>query len=95
MIRALPQIALAALALAGAGCQPVLVTDSGEPLVGRLQFQDRLVDLTVDSFADGPQAVPRNSVAEIMADIDPSSRRERAEPAHDDDDDDRAGSPAR
>lgn len=91
MIRALPQIALAALALAGAGCQPVLVTDSGEPLVGRLQFHDRLVDLTVESFADGPQAVPRNSVAEVMADID-LSRRERAEPA---DDDDRAGPPAR
>lgn len=82
MMRALPQIALAALALAGASCQPALVTDSGEPIVGRLQFQDRLVDLTVESFADGPQAVPRNSVAEVMADIDPSHREQADDERH-------------
>jgi hypothetical protein len=74
MTRALPMIAFAALASAGSGCQPTLVSDHGEPIVGRLQFSNRLVDLTVESFTDHPQAVPRSSFAEVMADIDPSAR---------------------
>jgi hypothetical protein len=83
MMRALPKIAFAALALAGASCQPVLVSEDGEPIVGRLQFQDRLVDLTVDSFADGPQAVPSGSFAEVMADIDLPEREHERDPTDD------------
>jgi len=60
-----------AVSLAGASCQPQAGAppESDEPVVGRLQLQDHILDLTVDSFADGPQAVPKNAQAQIMADI--------------------------
>lgn len=39
----------------------------GAPLVGRLQYHDRVVDLTVDAFADGPNgaAVDPSSYAKL------------------------------
>jgi hypothetical protein len=63
---------LTALGLLGlAGCAPIESGEStGEPVVGRLKFNDRVVDLTPASFADGPNAVPRDAVGHIIADID-------------------------
>jgi hypothetical protein len=65
-------LTLPALALAAAGCLPPDFerAESGAPVIGRLQFQDRLVNLTVESFADGPTAVPREAQATIMADVE-------------------------
>lgn len=54
-----------------AGCAPIENGDaSGEAVVGRLQFNDRTVDLTPSAFADGPNSVPRDAVGHIIADID-------------------------
>lgn len=41
------------------------------PVVGKLQFQDRVVDLTLEAFSDDPNAagVPKNARANVMADI--------------------------
>jgi hypothetical protein len=61
---------------------------SGAPLVGRLQYQDRMVDLTVDAFADGPSgsAVDPSSYAKVIADIDSDVRGSRSDrPARGDD----------
>jgi hypothetical protein len=38
--------------------------------VGRLKFNDRVVDLTPAAFADGPNAVPKDAIGQIIADID-------------------------
>jgi hypothetical protein len=63
---------LAALGFLGlAGCAPIESGEStGEPVVGRLKFNDRVIDLTPAAFADGPNAVPRDAVGHIIADID-------------------------
>ena len=65
---------LVALGMLGlASCVPVdgpSNTDGAEPVVGRLQFNDRIIDLTPSAFADSPGAVPRDAVGEVMADID-------------------------
>jgi hypothetical protein len=63
---------LAALGLLSlAGCAPIESGEStGEPVVGRLQFNDRIIDLTPSAFADGPNAVPRDAIGHIIADID-------------------------
>jgi hypothetical protein len=63
---------LTALGLLGlAGCAPIESGEStGEPIVGRLKFNDRVVDLTPGAFADGPNAVPRDAIGRIIADID-------------------------
>jgi len=60
-----------------AGCRPPEdnygnATDapSSAPLVGRLQMQDRVVDLTVDAFGETPDAVPNRAYARVIADID-------------------------
>jgi hypothetical protein len=41
------------------------------PVVGKLQFQDHIVDLTLDAFSDDPNAdaVPTNARANVMADV--------------------------
>ena len=60
-----------------ASCVPVERSpdrDPSEPVVGRLQFNDRIVDLTPSAFADTPGAVPRDAVGEVMADIDRTKR---------------------
>ncbi|HKU41549.1 MAG TPA: hypothetical protein VJR89_25505 [Polyangiales bacterium] len=44
--------------------------ETDEPVVGRLQFQDRIVDLTMSAFSDAPDSVPKSSVAVIMADVE-------------------------
>jgi hypothetical protein len=63
----LPALGLLSLA----GCAPIENGEpTGEPVVGRLQFNDRIVDLTPDAFADGPNAVPRDAIGHIIADID-------------------------
>lgn len=49
-----------------------LDTDTA-PLVGRLVMQERVVDLTVNAFADAPSGtgvVPVSSTAKVIADID-------------------------
>ncbi len=63
---------LTALGLLGlACCAPIESSEStGDPVVGRLKFNDRVVDLTPEAFADGPNAVPRDAIGQIMADID-------------------------
>jgi hypothetical protein len=63
---------LAALGLLGlAGCAPIESGEpTGDPVIGRLKFNDRVVDLTPEAFADGPNAVPRNAIGQIIADID-------------------------
>jgi hypothetical protein len=63
-----------------AGCAPIGGDEpSGEPIVGRLQFNDRVVDLTSNSFADGPNAVPKNAVGHVLADIDLREQRDADE----------------
>jgi hypothetical protein len=56
-----------------------------EPVVGRLQFNDRVIDLTPSAFADHPGAVPRDAVGHIIADIDlretPAAGMQRVEQA--------------
>src|SRR5262245_20418388 len=76
---------LVALGLLGlAGCLPIETSDDGaqretrEPVVGRLQFNDRVVDLTRSAFADSPSAVPRDAIGEVMADVDMRDRSESA-----------------
>lgn len=62
-------VALGVLSLAG--CAPIESGEAtGEPIVGRLQFNDRVVDLTPSAFADGPNAVPKDAIGHIIADID-------------------------
>jgi hypothetical protein len=63
---------LTALGLLGlAGCAPIESSEpTGDPVVGRLKFNDRVVDLTPEAFADGPNAVPKNAIGQIIADID-------------------------
>ncbi len=51
-------------------------TVDAAPVVGRLQTRAGLTDLTVRSFADGPDAVPTNSYARVVADIAPSVRHD-------------------
>jgi hypothetical protein len=46
------------------------------PVIGRLQTREATTDLTVHSFADGPNAVPVNSYARVVADIAPDVRRD-------------------
>lgn len=63
----LPALGLLSLA----GCAPIESGEpTGEPVVGRLKFNDRIVDLTPSAFADGPNAIPRDAVGHIIADID-------------------------
>jgi hypothetical protein len=56
-----------------AGTQPDGAPETA-PVIGRLQMQDRTIDLTVSSFADAPGAgpgqgvVPTRSYARVMAD---------------------------
>jgi len=62
--------ALGLLSLAG-GCAPIENGEpTGEPVVGRLQFNDRIIDLTPGAFAEGPNSVPRDAIGHIIADID-------------------------
>ena len=72
----------------GAACTspdvPSATDTSPLPLIGRLQSRDSVTDLTVRSFADGPNAVPTNSYARVVADIAPSVRHDS-----DSDDDDK------
>jgi hypothetical protein len=54
-----------------AGCAPIGSSEAtGEPVVGKLQFNDRVIELTPAAFADGPNAVPKNAIGHIIADID-------------------------
>lgn len=63
-----------------AACQgpaaPPEDADADRPIVGRLQFQDRIVDLTPSAFEGAPGAVPKSSVAVIMADVVVQKRRD-------------------
>lgn len=74
---------LCAMNLFGACLPPDSGTSTegaGEPVVGKLKFNDRVVNLTPDVFADEKSGVPRNATAEIIADIDPRTQRtERSE----------------
>ena len=68
-----PRIAFATLAvIAGVGCLPPEQTPAprAAPLIGRIQFQDRVVDLDINAFADSPGAVPPSSYARVIADVD-------------------------
>jgi hypothetical protein len=72
-----PRIAFATLAvIAGVNCLPPDQASPARdaPLIGRLQFQDRMLDLDVNAFANDPQAVPRGSYARVIADIDTQRR---------------------
>lgn len=52
-------------------------------MIGRLQDRNGTSDLTVRSFADGPNAVPTNSYARVVADIAPEVRRDNDERSED------------
>ena len=82
------RIACATLAVvACVSCQPPEsdVQPESRPIVGRLQLHDRVLDLTVDAFGSGPNAVPSQSYANIMADVVVT----KPEPARDQDRQDR------
>lgn len=76
MLRAKPTLWCALGASLGAACvgpdAPSTADDA--PLIGRLQTREGLTDLTVDSFLDSPNAVPRNAYARVIADIDKDVR---------------------
>jgi hypothetical protein len=69
--------------LFGAGCQPqsqpdpqpdvgkpdAARADETHPRVGRLAFQDHTVELTLDAFGTGPNAVDPGSYARVVADV--------------------------
>lgn len=58
--------------------------EPGEPpVVGKLQFQDRVVDLTLEAFSDDPNSdgVPNNARANVMADIIVDKRDREDKPA--------------
>jgi hypothetical protein len=82
------RIACASLAVvACVSCQPPEADTptraiTAQPVVGRLQLHDRVLDLTVDSFGTGPNAVPSHAYAKVMADVaqsKPESENERAD----------------
>jgi hypothetical protein len=62
------------LAICAAGCLPRdAASDASNPaedrpVVGRLRYQDRTIDLSVDAFGEGPRAVDPGSYAHLMAD---------------------------
>jgi hypothetical protein len=89
MLRAKPTLWCALGASLGAACvSPEAPTDANTaPLIGRLQTKDGLTDLTVNAFADGPNAVPTNAYARVVADIAPDVRNDlrKAEASSDDD----------
>ena len=62
----------------GTGCLPAdsgtSTSGDGEPVVGKLKFNDRVVNLTPEVFADETNGVPRNATANILADIDLKTR---------------------
>ncbi len=70
---------VSALQLLGAGCLPPdsgkTTAGDGEPVVGKLKFNDRVVNLTPEVFADETNGVPREATAKIMADIVVEPRR--------------------
>lgn len=78
MLRAKPSYWFALGAGLGAACvsPDAPSTADNAPLIGRLQTRDGTTDLNVHSFADGPNAVPTNSYARIVADIAPDWRRD-------------------
>jgi hypothetical protein len=78
MLRAKPTLWCALGASLGAAClSPEAPSDTDAvPVIGRLQNRDGTSDLTVRSFADGPNAVPTNSYARVVADIAPEVRRD-------------------
>jgi hypothetical protein len=66
------RIACASLAVvACVSCQPpeTDIPTTAAPVVGRLRLHDRVLDLTVDSFGTGPNAVPSHAYANVMADV--------------------------
>lgn len=80
------RIACATLAVvACASCQPPetesVTNTTAPPVVGRLQLHDRVLDLTVESFGAGPNAVPNHAYAKanVMADVAPT--KPESEPA--------------
>jgi hypothetical protein len=82
MIRA--SLTLVSALLCGGGCLPpdsgsgsstAGTVDMGEPVVGKLKFKDRVVNLTPEVFADEQNGVPREATAKIIADIDLSKRQ--------------------
>jgi hypothetical protein len=78
MLRAKPTYWCALGASLGAACVSPDAPSAADtaPLIGRLQTREGTTDLTVRSFADGPNAVPTNSYARIVADIAPDWRRD-------------------
>lgn len=89
MLRAKPNLWCALGASLGAACVgPEAATESDTaPLIGRLETRNGTTDLTVRSFADGPNAVPTNSYARVIADIAPDVQRDndRSDERADDD----------
>jgi len=69
-----PTLTLVSALLCGAGCLPpdsgTSTAGDGEPVVGKLKFNDRVVHLTPEAFADERNGVPREATAKIIADID-------------------------
>jgi len=70
---------VSALQLLGAGCLPpdngTASSGDGAPVVGKLKFNDRVVTLTPEVFADETSGVPREATAKIMADIAVDTRQ--------------------
>ena len=67
------RLALATLAVsAGVSCLPPEPASAprATPLIGRLQFHDRVIDLDANAFADSPGAVAPASYAHVIADVD-------------------------
>ena len=70
---------VSALTLGGLGCLPpdsgTSTSGDGEPVVGKLKVNDRVVNLTPEAFADETHGVPREATAKIIADIDVDKRQ--------------------
>jgi hypothetical protein len=78
MLRAKPTYWCALGATLGAACVSPEAPSNADaaPLIGRLQTREGTANLTVHSFADGPNSVPTNSYARVVADIAPDVRRD-------------------
>jgi hypothetical protein len=90
MLRAKPACWCALGATLGAACltPDALTTTDNAPLIGRLQTREGVTELNVNSFADGPNAVPTNTHARVVADIERDVRHDHARDRSDDTTDD-------
>ncbi|MET0385356.1 MAG: hypothetical protein ABW321_05325 [Polyangiales bacterium] len=54
---------------------PATEAPDGAPVIGKLQLQERVIDLTIHAFSDAPDGVPETATAKVMADVDHADYR--------------------